>query len=133
MRATAAIITLATLALLTACSASVQESELYGSYVATFKNGSETVTLQNDGTFRQEVRPDASEAVVNSGTWMHDRSHNEVVLRNCLGVTDGFGRIVQNLATQRFVCGLEIGRRWGFLGQLRLGGDESPAPLWNVD
>lgn len=127
-----AIVTMLALASLAACSGGLQESELYGAYVATYENGTQKLTLEKDGAFVQEVRLKGSDSVVvNSGTWKYNRPSNYVDLENCLGVNDGFGRIRANFATNRGGCSYPVERRFLFAGQLRLGPDES-SPLWKV-
>ena len=126
-------VVLLTMALLMACSSDMPDSELYGTYVASYQNGTERVTLQKDGTFVQEVRLKGSETVtVNSGTWRRVSPSNRpdiVDLENCWGVGDGFGNIRPDFAARRGGCSLPVERRFVFAGQLRLGPDES-SPLW---
>jgi hypothetical protein len=123
------------LALVAACTTGLPEAELYGEYVATYENGTESLTLQRDGTFVQEIRLNGSDGVVsNSGTWQVSRPSNRpdlVDLKNCFGVGDGFGRIRADFASRRGGCSLTVERRFLFAGQLRLGPDES-SPLWKV-
>lgn len=130
------VVAILALTLLAACSdgplAGPPESELYGTYVATYKNGTERLTLAQGGTFLQEIRVDGSDAaVMESGTWRYDRARNRLALRDCLGVGDGFGRIRPDFIAQRGGCSFPVERRWVIAGQLRLGPDES-APLWKV-
>jgi hypothetical protein len=130
------ILAVLALSLIAACSNGPQDSELYGAWVAAYENGSQTLTLEKDGTFVQEVRLKGSESpVVNSGTWQHRSPSNQLAevvdLENCLGVNDGFGRIRADFATRRGGCRYPIERRFVFAGQLRLGPDES-SPLWKV-
>jgi hypothetical protein len=124
------------LVLATACSGGLQDSELYGTYLATYANGTEKLTLQRDGTFVQEVRVDGIDsAVINSGTWQHSHPSNRpdlVDLKNCFGVSDGFGRIRADFAARRGGCSLGVERRFLVAGELRLGPDDSSA-LWKVN
>ena len=118
---------------LTACSVSVPTTDLYGDYVATYKNGTERLTLRSDGTYSQEVRLDGSEAVVNAGTWEHDQRDNSVLLRDCIAANDGFATIVPSRLTPvKGICGPGIGRAWVIAGNLELGGDEVSAPFKKV-
>ena len=121
------------MALLTACSSDMPDSELYGVYVATYQNGTERLTLQQDGTFVQEVRLKANGSMtVNSGTWRRVSPSNRpdlVDLENCWGVGDGFGNIRPDFAARRGGCSLTVERRFLVAGQLHLGPDEG-WPLW---
>jgi hypothetical protein len=124
------------LVLVTACSGGLRDPELYGTYVATYANGTQKLTLRQDGTFVQEVRMDGIDsAVINSGTWQHSHPSNRpdlVDLKNCFAVNDGFGRIRADFAARRGGCSLTVERRFLVAGQLRLGPDEG-SPLWKVD
>jgi hypothetical protein len=118
-------------ALLVAACGGPQQSELPGVYVATYANGTEKVTLDRGGTFSQEVRLEGGDSVVmNTGTWQY--ISGRVDLQHCLAVGDGFGRIRGDFATALGACSPSVGRRWPFAGELRLGGDEDPSPLWKV-
>jgi hypothetical protein len=123
-------------ALVAGCSIRVQETELYGVYVAEYENGTETLTLEESGKYVQEVTLQGSDKpVVNSGVWRYHRPSNEIVarvdLKNCLGVNDGFGKIRTDFATNRGGCSFPVARRWLIVGRLRLGPDEA-SPLWKV-
>ena len=118
-------------ALLVVACGGPQQSELAGVYVATYENGTEKVTLDKGGTFVQEVRLQGSDpAVVNTGTWQY--RDGRVDLHHCLAVSDGLGQIRADFATTSGVCSPSLGRRWAFAGELRLGGDEDPSPLWKI-
>ena len=123
-------------ALVSGCSMRVQESELYGVYVAEYGNGTEKLTLEKGGRYVQEVTLKGSDKpVINAGIWKYQRLSNEigarVALEGCLGVNDGFGTIRPDFATNRGGCSFPVGRRWFIVGQLRLGPDEA-SPPWKV-
>lgn len=119
-------------ALISGCSIRVEESELYGVYVAEYENGMQKLTLEKGGKFVQEVTLKGSDKpAINSGVWRYHRPSNEVDLENCLGVGDGFGKIRPDFATNRGGCSYPVERRWLLVGQLRLGPDEA-SPLWKV-
>ena len=118
--------------LLSGCSIEVQESELYGDYLAEYEDGREKLTLQKDGNYIQEITPKGTaKPTSNSGPWKYDRSSNRVELQNCLGVGDGFGKLRGDFATYRGACSLPVERRWFITGRLRLGPDEA-SPLWRI-
>ena len=129
------MVAMLSMAVLTACSAGIGEVELYGAYVATYENGSEKLTLEKGGTFVQEIRLKGSDsAIMNSGTWQVRRPNNRpdlVELKNCLAVSDGFGRIRTDFATRRGACSYPVERRFLVGGQLGLLSDES-SPLWKL-
>ena len=111
---------------------SVQESELYGVYVAEYENGKESLTLVKNGKYLQEVTLKGSDKpVISSGTWKYHRPSNRVALENCLGVGDGFGKIRPDFAANRGGCSFPVERRWFVMGRLRLGPDEA-SPLWKA-
>jgi hypothetical protein len=122
--------------LVSGCSIRVQESELYGVYVAEYENGREKLTLEKGGRYLQEVTPKGNDKpVINSGAWKYQLLSNDitarVALENCLGVNDGFGKIRPDFATNRGGCSFGVERRWFVVGQLRLGPDEA-SPLWKM-
>jgi hypothetical protein len=117
-------------ALVSGCSMRVQESELYGVYVAEYENGREKLTLERGGRYVQEVAPKGSDKpTTNSGTWKYYPPGNRVELEGCLGVNDGFGKIRPDFLTNRGGCSFGVERRWFIAGRLRLGPDEA-SPLW---
>lgn len=111
----------------------VHEADVYGRYVARYRNGAETLTLNRDHTFQQEVRVDVSKTPVTaSGTWSwRDSGGGYVDLHGCIAANDGRGSIRPDFAAHRDGCSYPPERKWFFFGQLRLGPDES-APLWKV-
>lgn len=122
-------------ALVSGCSIQVQESELYGVYVAEYESGTEKLTLHKEGRYIQEVSLKGSQKpTINSGVWKYDPSRNRVEMEGCFGVGDGFGKIRPDFAAKRGVCSFPVGRRWFVVGQgqLRLGPDEA-SPLWKVE
>jgi len=111
----------------------VGESDVYGVYVAHHRGGTETLTLNRDHTFRQEIQIDGAGALVtNDGVWVwRDSQWGSVDLRDCLGVGDGRGGIRPDFASKISGCGYPPERKWFLFGQIRLGSDEA-APLWKV-
>jgi len=113
-------------ALISGCSIRVPESELAGVYVAEYKSGEYVQEITVKG---------GDKPVINSGKWKYQLLGNDVsarvALENCLGVSDGFGAIRPDFATNRGGCSFPIERRWFIVGQLRLGPDEA-SPLWKI-
>ena len=119
-------------ALVSGCSMRVEESDLYGGYVAEYTNGREKLTLEKGGNYVQEVTPKGSDKpTINSGAWKYNRPSSRVELKDCLGVNDGLGKLRPDFATHRGGCSYPVERRWLIIGRLRLGPDEA-SPLWKV-
>lgn len=106
----------------------VDESQLYGVYLAEYESGTEKLTLEGSGRFVQEVLVKGTEKpIMNAGVWRYYPALNRVDLEGCLGVGDGFGNIRPDFAVNRGGCSFPVERRWLFIGRLRLGPDEAAA------
>ncbi len=108
-------------------------SDVVGIYVAKYPSGTETLTLNANGTFLQEVvlkEPQDSTPITRTGTWTWAESEQRVRLPNCMIVNDGHGDIRPAFRDDAG-CSFQPGREWWFFGQLLLGGRET-APLWKV-
>lgn len=57
------------LVMLTGCSMNVPTEKVYGVYVASYPYGTETVTLNRDGTFVQSIAVKQENTVTVHGTW----------------------------------------------------------------
>jgi hypothetical protein len=111
----------------------VEESELYGIYVADYGSGTEKLTLQTGGRYVQEVSvKESGKVTTNNGPWKYEPKSNRVELDGCLGVNDGFGKIRADFAANRGRCSFSVARRWFVTGRLRLGPDE-PSSLWKIE
>ena len=111
-----------------------ERSDLIGVYVASYPTGTETLTLNADGTFLQEValkEPQGSTPVTRTGSWTWDESAQRLRLDNKMPVNDGLGRISPTFQTDPGGGSYPLERRWWFFGQLLLG-DQGSAPLWKV-
>ena len=116
------------------CSPHFDRSDLVGVYVAKYPTGTETLTLNADGTFLQEVtlkEPPDSTPVTRTGSWTWDESAQYLRLDNGMPVNDGSGDISPTFQTGSG-GDYPLERRWWFFGQLLLG-DQGSAPLWKVD
>lgn len=106
-------------------------SDIVGVYVANYSSGTETLTLNADGTFLQEVvlkEPQDSTPITRTGTWTWDESEQRVSLRNCMALNDGHGDIRPTFRTDAG-CSWPAEPEWWFFGRLLLGGRES-TPRW---
>jgi hypothetical protein len=112
-----------------------ERSDLVGVYVAKYSNGTEKLTLNEDGIFLQEVElkePRDSAPVNRTGSWTWDESRQRLSIHDCWGGNDGHGRI-RPLQDEGAVCSYPLAREWwGMFGRLYLG-DQGSAPLWKVD
>jgi hypothetical protein len=96
-----------------ACSKSVPPEKLPGTYVATYEFGTETLTLNPDGSFTQRVDINNESPLTVSGTWKFDSKESYVRLINFLSVVDGFGNLKKDWrATKPGMAALPAGRLW---------------------
>src|SRR5437899_3309330 len=109
----------------------IEESDVVGSYTAHWKSGIERLTLNDDGTYIQEVMIEGGEApVTNSGKW--ELSGGDVVLDGCLALEDGYGDIRPDFRTPAGGCSYHAEHRWIVFGRIRLGSD-TPNALRKTD
>jgi hypothetical protein len=66
-----------TLMMLAGCSWNVPAEEVYGTYVASYPYGTETVTLNRDGTFVQSIAIKQETTVTVQGTWEFESGTGE--------------------------------------------------------
>lgn len=111
---------------LVSCLRPVQTKELYGTYVAEYSFGTETLLLQDDGAYKQEVAiSGVSNPSVHSGKWRYDDRAKRIILEDCLVVSDGLGGLRRDYdVPQRGNCMFPVERRYLWSGRLRLGPDE---------
>jgi len=88
------------LSILSMFSCKPSQSELYGIYVADYDVGKERLTLDKDGTFKQEVTLKAtSEVTVSKGTWTYNPKTGYVSFNeNFMLVLNGFRKLNPNYA-----------------------------------
>lgn len=113
----------------TACSATFDEQDLQGEYVATYENGTERVILRKDGRYTQDVTRSGEATVAHSGAWSYNSAQNRLTLTDCLGVSDGLGRMKPSPKVQTGACSFSVERRWLVVGQIRLGPNEGSTLL----
>lgn len=76
------------------CSAKVPIDEVFGTYVASYPFGTETLILNRDMTLVQRVQINGDpQAVVIKGSWSFDPSTSYVEFHDHLEVTDKFGKL----------------------------------------
>ena len=109
----------------------IEESDVVGSYTAHWKSGIERLTLNDDGTYIQEVLTEGSDTpVTNSGTW--EFSGGDVVLDGCLILNDGQDDIRPEFRTPGGIRSYRAEHRWIVFGRIRLGSD-TPHALRKTD
>lgn len=106
------------------CWMSVPQDQVYGRYVATYPFGTETLTLQRDGTYEQEFVIGGQPPVTTHGTWSFDaEERSRVTLREYTNVDAGFGELNTNWQTDKpEMASLSIVLEW-FKIVMRSGGD----------
>ena len=81
----------------------IEESELYGTYIAKYSfGGSEKLILSSDGRYSQEVNVvinGSTKTVQNSGSWSYNPTNKYLRLKDFLIVVDGFGKLKKNYDT----------------------------------
>jgi hypothetical protein len=81
------------------CSSSVPVEKVYGSYVASYPFGTETITLNRDGTVVQLVAIKGQPPITVHGTWEFDSGESRVNLSGLMVVVDGFGHLQSDWQT----------------------------------
>ena len=79
---------------LIACSATVPSEKVYGTYVASYPFGTETLTLNRDGTFVQQVHMKNEQPVTARGSWtFYPKAKSRVDLDGFMAVLDEFDHL----------------------------------------
>jgi hypothetical protein len=81
------------LGMLTGCAMNVPIEKIYGVYVVTYPYGTETLTLNTDGTFAQRVIIHDETQLTVRGQWEFDPNDSRVTLHRAIIVDDGFGHL----------------------------------------
>jgi len=92
---------LVTLVGLVGCSVTVPAEKVYGVYVASYPYGTETITLNRDGTFVQSIAIKQENPVTVRGTWESepDKSETRVTFHGARAVDGGFDHPVKDWKT----------------------------------
>ena len=81
-------------------STTVPIEKVYGTYVASYPFGTDTIMLDRDGTFVQKVVVyDDPPPAVTKGHWEFDAKKSHVNFDRYLPIDDGFGRLNKNWRT----------------------------------
>ena len=101
------------LALTMSCSRSVPPETVPGTYVASYPFGTETLTLNSDGSFTHQIEIKGETPITTTGTWEFDSKESYVRLNDFLSVVDGFGHLKSDWrATKPAPAALPAGRLW---------------------
>jgi hypothetical protein len=99
--------------LIASCLNSVPPEKVGGTYVASYPFGSETLTLDPDGSFIQRVEVQGEAPLTISGTWKFDPQNSYVRFNNFLLVVDGFGHLNKDWRSKNpGIVELSAGRLW---------------------
>ncbi len=94
-----------------------RESEVYGVYVAHYEDGTETITVNRDHTYVQEVESTySSDPVRNAGTWTWTNDDfGRIDLLDCWSVHTHEGLVRPKFASQRSLCRYPVERYNAFI------------------
>jgi len=95
VRAYRLLMVLAILSACAGCSMNVPHEKVYGTYVASYPYGTETITLNRDGTLVQRVAINQESPVTIHGSWKFefDTDESRVTIHGAKLVDDGFGHL----------------------------------------
>ena len=95
------------------CSLRVPPDEMYGTYVASYPFGTDTITLNRDGTFVQRVAINQEQPVIVRGTWDFDAKVHRISLYGAIVVVDGFGDLRKDWRTVTTgIVSPDVDKRW---------------------
>jgi hypothetical protein len=97
--------------------AGASSGELHGTYAASYAFGRDEIVLRQDGTYTQTVIVNGGTPVVRHGQWSLDRATewftpDEVVLRDCLELDNGFGELRPDYRVPVSLCLYGVRRGW---------------------
>ena len=92
----------------------VPAEKVYGTYVASYPFGTETLTLNRDGTFVQQVHMKNEHPVTVRGSWSFDpKEKSRVDLYGLMFVVDGFSELRSDWRTVKpGLASFGVQRRW---------------------
>ena len=98
---------------LAACSRRASSNAVYGTYVASYPFGTETITLKPDRAFRQRVEIENQKPASVEGTWQFDPKESRITLTGSMVVVDGFGRLRNDWrAVDPGVVSMDVEKHW---------------------
>jgi hypothetical protein len=91
----------------------VPAETVYGTYVATYPFGTDTITLNRDGTFVQRVAIKQEKPLTVSGTWDFDPRESRANFYGALIMADGLDHLKSDWQTPTpGIVSLDVERRW---------------------
>jgi len=72
---------------------------IYGTYVATYPFGHDTLTLERGGHFNQKIEGDGQGAQAFSGTWQYSQRDGSIEFHHLGCIADGFGKLKDDWRT----------------------------------
>ena len=95
------------------CSRGVKRDDVYGTYMASYPFGTETITLKRDGTFVQRVTIENHSLATVQGTWQFDQKESRLTLSGSMVIVDGFDKLRNDWrAVDPGVVSVDVGRHW---------------------
>jgi len=86
---------------------------VYGTYIASYPFGTETITLNRDGTFVQSVAIKQEQPLTVHGTWDFDPKNSRANFYGTIVVTDGFDHLRNDWRTVTTgIVSLDVERHW---------------------
>ena len=107
------LILIAVTGTLIGCAINVPLKKVYGTYKASYPFGTDTITLNRDGSFVQEVVMKGQVPVTLSGKWEFDARGSRVNFDCLMMLEDGFGRLKSDWHTAApGIASLDVEMRW---------------------
>ncbi len=95
------------------CSRGVKRDDVYGTYMASYPFGTETITLKRDGSFVQRVTIENQQPATVQGTWQFDQKESRLTLSGSMVIVDGFDRLRNDWrAIDPGVVSVDVERHW---------------------
>lgn len=95
------------------CSVSVPANKVNGTYKASYPFGSETISLNSNGTFIQEIAIINQAPVTVNGKWDYDTKGRRVNLAGYVTVVDGFGGLRSDWRTVKpGIASFDVEMHW---------------------
>jgi hypothetical protein len=95
------------------CSATVPADKVYGSYVASYPFGTETITLNKDGSFVQLAAVEHRKSASAMGRWEFDAKESRVSLYGAMVVIDPYDRLAEDWSVPvSGIVSFDVERHW---------------------
>ncbi len=119
------VLSIGLVVLISGCLLHPDPEEISGVYVAMYEFGTDTLTINSDGTYTQEIIVKSrSEPLLTSGTWKYDQDDSRIALNDVYAVFNPYEESWdERTATNRGSASLAV-ERYFFSRKLRFGPDE---------